>query len=110
MSWVEDVDVHSANQSALEKALQVFIRPLDYLYVTICLDVFRASVAPGVSAPASVGVSSEVVVKLVRVIRSLAADRDVPIILSDIAELNPNHDLDQRTAMLAARLVWELCR
>jgi len=110
VSWVEDVDVHSANQNALEKGLQVFIRPLDYLYVTICLDVFKASVAPGVSAPAAVGVSSEVVIKLVRAIRSLAADRDVPIILSDIAEMNPNHDLDQRTARLAARLVWELSR
>ena len=110
VTWVEDVDVHSANQDAVEKSLQVFIRPLDYLYVTICLDVFKASVAPGVSAPASVGVSSEVVIKLVRAIRSLAADGDVPIILSDIAEMNPNHDLDKRTARLAARLVWELCR
>ena len=110
VSWVEDVEVHSANQNVLEKGLRVFIRPLDYLYVTICLDVFKASVAPGVSAPASVGVSSEVVIKLVRAILALAADRDVQIILSDIAEMNPNYDLDQRTARLAARLVWELCR
>ncbi|MCH8257143.1 MAG: formimidoylglutamase [Proteobacteria bacterium] len=110
VSWVEDVDVHLSNRHALEKELRVFIRPLDYLYVTICLDVFKASVAPGVSAPASVGVSGEVVIKLVRAIRLLAADRNVPIILSDIAEMNPNHDLDQRTARLAARLVWELCR
>ncbi len=110
VTWVEDVDVHSANHYAIEQGLQVFIRPLDYLYVTICLDVFKASAAPGVSAPAAVGVSSEVVIKLVRTIRALAADRDVPIILSDIAEMNPIHDLDQRTARLAARLVWELCR
>jgi formiminoglutamase len=110
VSWVEDVDVLPQNLSEIEKGLQVFIRPLDYLYVTICLDVFAASAAPGVSAPASVGVPIELVIRLLRTIRALAADRDVSIILSDIAEMNPDYDPDQRTARLAARLVWELCR
>ncbi len=107
--WVEDVDAHMANLDRICSGIRNFMVGLDYLYVTICLDVFTAAIAPGVSAPASVGVSSEVVIRLLRKIRLLSTELGVPIILSDIAELNPRNDIDQRTARLAARLVWELC-
>lgn len=110
VGWVEDVDVHLANVESISAGLRDFIGGVDYLYVTLCLDVFAAAIAPGVSAPASVGVSSEVVIKLLRRIRSISAELGVPVILADIAEMNPHHDIDQRTARLAARLVWELCR
>jgi formiminoglutamase len=110
VSWVEDIDVHSANIESMIQGLRKFIGKLDYLYLTVCLDVFSASIAPGVSAPASAGVSSEVVIKLVRSIKLICHELDVPIILSDIAEMNPHCDIDQRTARLAARLVWEMCR
>lgn len=109
VSWVEDIDVHVANLDRICAGLRHFIDPVDYLYVTICLDVFKAAIAPGVSAPASLGISGEVVVHLLRRIRSICTELGVPIILSDIAEMNPHHDIDQRTAGLAARLVWELC-
>lgn len=109
VGWVEDVDAHMANLDRICSGIRNFMVDVDYLYVTICLDVFTAAIAPGVSAPASVGVSSEVVIRLIRKVRLLSAELGVPIILSDIAELNPRNDIDQRTARLAARLVWELC-
>ena len=108
VSWVEDVDAHLANLDRICAGLRDFMADVDYLYVTICLDVFTAATAPGVSAPASVGVSGEVVIRLLREVRILSAELEVPIILSDVAELNPHFDIDQRTARLAARLVWEL--
>ncbi len=109
VSWVEDIDVYVANLDRICAGLRDFVGRIDYLYVTICLDVFNSAIAPGTSAPAAVGVSGEVVVHLLRRIRSICAELGVPIILSDVAEMNPKHDIDQRTARLAARLVWELC-
>ena len=108
VSWIEDVDAHLVNLDKICAGLRDFIADVDYLYVTICLDVFSAAIAPGVSAPASVGISSELVIRLLREIRSLSTELEVPILLSDVAELNPQVDIDQRTARLAARLVWEL--
>ena len=108
LAQLEDVDAHMVNLDKICAGLQDFMAGLDYLYLTVCLDVFTAATAPGVSAPASVGISSELVIRLLREIRNLSAELEVPIILSDVAELNPHFDIDQRTARLAARLVWEL--
>ena len=108
VGWVEDVDAHLENLDGISSGIRDFMAEVDYLYVTICLDVFTAATAPGVSAPAAVGISSQVVIKLLREIRILSDELETPVILSDIAELNPHIDIDQRTARLAARLVWEL--
>ncbi|MFP6806795.1 MAG: formimidoylglutamase [Pseudomonadales bacterium] len=107
-TWVEDVDTHVANIEALKNNLEQFVSRVDFIYITICLDVFAAAIAPGVSAPAAVGVSGDIVIRLVREIHSLSKQLNVPIILSDIVEMNPAYDIEGRTARLAARLVWEL--
>jgi len=110
VSWVEDIDVQSENITHLGNELEKFISGVDYLYLTVCLDVFASSIAPGVSAPAAVGVQSGIVIRLIRKIQSLGRELGVPIILSDVAEMNPHQDFDERTARLAARLVWEMAR
>ena len=99
-----------ANINAITTRLQEFLHPVDYIYLTICLDVCSASLAPGVSAPAGVGISNDVLINLVRCIRRISAERAIPIILADVAEMNPRYDPDGRTARLAARLVWEICQ
>jgi formiminoglutamase len=108
VTWIEDVDTHIANLEQVEQGIEGIVAKVDFLYVTICLDVFQAAIAPGVSAPAAVGVSSEVVIHAIRCIKRLSKEYKVPIILRDIAEMNPHFDQDQRTAKLAARMVWEL--
>jgi formiminoglutamase len=77
----------------------------DHIYLTICLDVLPASVAPGVSAPAAFGVSVEVIEALVESIGKSGKVR-----IMDVAELNPSLDIDSRTARAASRLIWRFVR
>ncbi|HSL35646.1 MAG TPA: formimidoylglutamase, partial [Arthrobacter sp.] len=77
-----------------------FLAQVDALYLTIDLDVLPASVAPGVSAPAAFGVPLPVISA---VCRQVAASGK--LLHLDIAELNPEFDLDARTAKVAARLI-----
>lgn len=74
----------------------------DILYLSLCLDVFAAPFAPGVSAPQPMGIMPWSVIPL---IRQLAASGKV--ISYDIAELSPPFDRDNRTAKLAASFVSE---
>jgi formiminoglutamase len=77
----------------------------DGVYLTICLDVLPGHVAPGVSAPAALGVPLPTVEALVRQV--CASGR---LLGADIAELNPAHDEGGRTARTAARLVAGIAR
>lgn len=82
-----------------------FLDGIDVLYLTIDLDVLPAAVAPGVSAPASYGVPLPVIAE---VCRQVAASGK--LLHLDVAELNPEFDVDSRTAKVAARLVNTLLR
>ncbi|MFJ6077589.1 formimidoylglutamase [Pseudarthrobacter sp. NPDC092419] len=82
-----------------------FLADIDVLYLTIDLDVLPASVAPGVSAPAAYGVPLPVISA---VCRQVAASGK--LLHLDVAELNPEFDLDARTAKVAARLLNTLLR
>ena len=90
--------------------LQRFIEASSAVYLTFCLDVLPPAVAPGVSAPAGLGVALHRVVTLLK--DALAAcghgRPGSKLLLADIAELNPRFDPDGRTARTAARLVYEL--
>lgn len=90
----------------LEKGVDFVDRVIDQnevVYVSICLDVFASAFAPGVSAIQPLGLMPWHVIPL---IRQLAASGKV--ISYDIAELSPCHDIDQRTAKLAANLIYEI--
>lgn len=80
-----------------------FLEEVDVVYLTIDLDVLPASVAPGVSAPAAYGVPLPVISA---VCRQVAASGKM--LHLDVAELNPEFDVDGRTAKVAARLVSTL--
>lgn len=90
--------------------LQRFIEASSAVYLTFCLDVLPPAVAPGVSAPAGLGVALHRVVNLLK--DALAAcghgRPGSKLLLADIAELNPRFDADGRTARTAARLAYEL--
>ena len=101
--WYEhDRDITQVNQTAQLVKLQKFIADCDYLYLTIDLDVFPAATAPGVSAPAARGVSYEALAPFLEQIFK----HSEKLIIADIAEYNPDYDVDGQTARLAARLCW----
>jgi formiminoglutamase len=96
------LDEYTTRETA-ESFVEDFLADLDAVYLTIDLDVLPAAAAPGVSAPAAVGVPLEVIIAVVR--RVVASGK---LLHADIAELNPAFDLDGRTARVAARLVATL--
>lgn len=96
----EDRDFIPTRGDAILRDLERFIVRCDHLYLSIDLDVLSAAEAPGVSAPAARGVSLAMLEPLIEAIRDSGKLR-----LADLAELNPEFDLDNRTAKTAARLV-----
>jgi formiminoglutamase len=99
-----------AAQPEAQLQLQRFIEASSAVYLTLCLDVLPAAVAPGVSAPSGLGVALHRVVTLLH--DALAAcgqgRPDSKLLLADVAELNPRYDADGRTARTAARLAYQL--
>lgn len=87
----------------IHENLQQFIAGCDHLYLTIDLDGLPACETPGVSAPAARGVTLARLEPLIDLIRDSGKLR-----LADIAEMNPDYDIDNRTARLAARLLHQL--
>ncbi len=98
--WRLDEDLGVDQIPGARQTLGEFISRVDHVYLTLCLDVLPAAVAPGVSAPAARGIGMDVVEPLVDGVVSSGKVR-----LADIAELNPRYDIDGRTAAVAARLV-----
>lgn len=74
-----------------------------HIYVSICMDVFSQSVAPGVSASHPYGLMPWHVIP---VLKKLVASKHV--IAKDIVEYAPNYDIDYATAKLAATLALEM--
>lgn len=90
-----------SEEDILDK-LESFLEDNDHIYLTLCLDVFDAAFAPGVSAPAASGLLPQVFMPLLAKIASSGK-----IISFDIAEMSPKFDIDNRTAKLAAAAIYE---
>ena len=95
------------NLEAAKQLLEPMLSEVNELYVTVCLDSFAAHIAPGVSAPSTLGISTEFVINILRWIAQSQSTFHYNWPLIDIAEMNPTYDIDNRTAKLAARLVYE---
>jgi formiminoglutamase len=100
-----DRDMNLVQLPNIQTQLAQFIESVDALYVTICLDVLPAAVAPGVSAPAGFGVALEVIEILLKQLMLSGKVR-----LMDVAECNPLFDRDHQTARVAARLIASALR
>ena len=55
--------------------VEYIIDQFEYVYVTVCLDVFHVSLAPGVSAPQILGVYPEYIIKSLRKLKKLKLPR-----------------------------------
>lgn len=102
------LDEHLQDADGLHGAQQALASDLahcDSVYLTVCLDVLPGAQAPGVSAPAALGVPLAHVERLIDQV--MASGR---VVAADIAELNPLLDRDSLTARLAARLAARIAR
>ena len=96
--WLLDDDCQEV--AAPVAFVEQFLAGVDELYLSIDLDVLPAANAPGVSAPAALGVPPFVI----QAVCDAVADSGKLIHL-DVTELSPRFDTDQRTARVAARLI-----
>lgn len=103
--WLDDSlqDVNGLRDA--QQALAIDLVHCDAVYLTVCLDVLPGGQAPGVSAPAPLGVPMAHIERLVDQV--LASNR---LVAADIAELNPLLDRDGLTARVAARLAARIAR
>jgi len=105
VTWRYDTECTHKQLPSITQQLDNFCQQIDELYFTICLDVFAPHSAPGVSAPSTIGIEPAFALQLIEVIKSSCIKHNVNWLISDIAEMNPAFDIDQRTARLAARLI-----
>ena len=82
---------------SLEKTICSLLRPDCSLFWGFDTDAVRASDAPGVSAPSPIGLSAEEFINLA----GFAGNLDETKII-EFTEVNPNFDIDNRTARLVA--------
>ncbi|MBU7441518.1 formimidoylglutamase [Paraburkholderia fungorum] len=101
--YVLDSDMQEPQLPQRLHELQQLLDAADDVYLTIDLDVLPAATAPGVSAPAALGVPLSVVEAMALRVRTSGKLR-----AADIAEYNPSLDQDKRTARAAARLAYRL--
>ncbi|BCU64247.1 formimidoylglutamase [Acinetobacter bouvetii DSM 14964 = CIP 107468] len=100
--YIFDDEIEMGHLAVLKNKLDHFIDAVDVLYVTVDLDVFAASIAPGVSAPAVKGIDLRIFEHLMKHIHDSGK-----IKLLDIAECNPHFDQDNITARLAAFIAYQ---
>lgn len=99
--YIYDQQLQLSEIDHLISKINGFIEKIDALYITVDLDVFNASIAPGVSAPAVKGIDLSVFDPLFQAIKKSGKMR-----VFDVAECNPRFDLDNRTAKLAAYIIF----
>ncbi|MCC5791506.1 MAG: formimidoylglutamase [Legionellaceae bacterium] len=96
-------DIFSTSFAWQTAFIDQFILNQDHLYLSLCLDVFAQSIAPGVSAPQPTGLTPRQVLPLLKYIMQSGK-----VVALDIAELSPPLDRDHMTARLAAVILAEL--
>src|SRR5262249_31433518 len=72
------------------------------VYLSLDTDVVRACEVPGVSAPNALGLSGWEVAQVIRLAGSLTQIESF-----DLVEINPDFDIDGRSARWAAVCVWQ---
>jgi len=98
--WLSDEQLALSHLDMALQTVNEFMRNKDCIYLSFCLDVLPAHIAPGVSAPAARGVDLAVIEPLLDAILQSGK-----VIVADVAEMNPRFDIDARTARIAARLM-----
>lgn len=94
-------EVHIDLNFSLRK-VEDYIQKFDAIYLSLDLDVLDAAFAPGVSAPSANGLRTFQVKSIIQTVIQSGKLK-----LFDVVELNPEYDIDNRTAKVAAHLISE---
>lgn len=103
MKYILADEIFYENLLRINSEINEFIQKSDKVYLTICMDVFNSAIAPGVSAPAYNGIFADAT--FLNLYRNIL--KSEKLIALDVAEVNPEFDIAERTARLAASLVNE---
>lgn len=103
VSYLLAESLYEKNPTQHYAFLDQFMQQHNHLYVSICLDVFAESIAPGVSAPQALGLTPSTVIPLLKYILQTGK-----VISLDIVELSPPLDFGHQTARLAANLLAQI--
>lgn len=103
MKYILADEVFFENLPSIYERINQLLDEVDVAYLTICMDVFNASIAPGVSAAAYNGLFTDAT--FMHFYKHIL--KNEKLIALDIAEVNPQFDIQDRTARLAASLVNE---
>lgn len=96
------LDEEEKEEVIIEK-LKEYCDSVDLIYISFCMDVFDAVYAPGVSAPTILGLDPR---KGQRIFQEILETKKVVCV--DFAEVNPNYDIDMRTAKLVGVLIYNM--
>lgn len=97
---ISDEDCTNRKWKKIAAQIVDFIDSVDIIYLTIDMDCLPSSVVPGVSAPAAYGIELSFVERATKLIMASGKVK-----IADIAEINPNYDVDQRSCKVAARIL-----
>ncbi|SDK54688.1 formimidoylglutamase [Microbulbifer yueqingensis] len=100
---IRDREITSWNLDRVREQIAGFIENVDFVYLTVCLDVFPASVMPAVSAPSGRGVPLELFEPLLDTVLDSGK-----VCLADMAEFNPYFDIEDHAARTAARIGFQI--
>ncbi|MCS4303920.1 formimidoylglutamase [Chryseobacterium sp. BIGb0232] len=103
MKYILADELFFENLPSIYQRIDDLLENVDYVYLTICMDVFNASIAPGVSASAYNGIFADAT--FMHFYRHILKNKK--LVALDVAEVNPSFDIQDRTARLAACLVNE---
>ncbi|MCD1115949.1 formimidoylglutamase [Chryseobacterium turcicum] len=103
MKYILADELFFENLPSVYERVNELANSVDFLYMTICMDVFNASIAPGVSASAYNGIFADAA--FMHLYRHIL--RNEKLVALDIAEVNPLFDIQHHTARLAASLANE---
>lgn len=103
MKYILADEIFFENLPHIYNTIDQLVEQTDVLYLTICMDVFNAAIAPGVSATAYNGIFADPT--FMHFFRHILKCDE--LVAMDIAEVNPEYDEGEKTARLAASLLNE---
>ena len=95
--------IHNSSLASQKAFLDNAIKKHEHLYISVCLDVFAESAAPGVSAPQSNGLAPCEMFPLLKYVAQTGK-----VVGLDIAELSPQLDFHEKTSRLGATTIAEV--